>query len=73
MSKAEGDGGTEELESRRRGRGGREGNLHAVTSSEVAVDEVLVAEVLHPPGNVGHELHQHLGGKVLQDRHGRSR
>ena len=62
------------LESRRRGGGrGQEGDLHAVTSSEVAVDEVLVAEVLHSPRDVGHELYQHLGGKVLQDRQRRSR
>ena len=52
---------------------GQEGDLHAVTSSEVAVDEVLVAEVLHSPRDVGHELYQHLGGKVLQDRQRRSR
>lgn len=41
--------------------------LHAVASCEVSVDEVLSAEVLHPSGNVSHELHQHLRREVLQD------
>lgn len=37
-----------------------EEGLHAVASCKVPVDEVLAAEVLHPSGNVGHKLHQHL-------------
>jgi len=41
--------------------------LHAVASGEVSVDEVLSAEVLHPSGNIGHELYQHLRWEVLQD------
>lgn len=41
--------------------------LHAVAGSEVSVDEVLVAEVFHSPGNIGHELNQHLRWEVLQD------
>lgn len=46
---------------------------HAVSSRQVSVDEVLAAEVLHPPGNVRHELHQHLRREVLQDREKKQR
>lgn len=42
--------------------------LHAVTSSEVSVDEVLAAEVLHPSGDICHELHQHLRRQKLKHR-----
>lgn len=31
------------------------------------MDKVLVAEVFHSTGNVGHKLDEHLRGKVLQD------
>lgn len=43
-----------------------EEGLHAVASCEVSVDEVLAAEVLHPSGNIGHKLHQHLWREVLK-------
>ena len=47
--------------------------LHAVASGEVSVDEVLAAEVLHPSGNIGHKLYQHLRREVLQDSTERER
>lgn len=52
----------------RRGEWKRGFGLHAVTSSEVSVDEVLAAEVLHPSSDICHKLHQHLRRKVLKDR-----
>ena len=32
------------------------------------MDEVLVAEVVHSSGDIGHELYQHLRREILQDK-----
>lgn len=43
---------------------------HAVSGSEVSVDDVPAAQVLHPPRDVQHELQQGLQGQVLRVGHG---
>lgn len=42
---------------------------HAVSSSEVSVDDAPAAQVLHPPRDVQHELQQRLQRQVLVKGH----
>lgn len=32
-------------------------NSHAVSGSEISMNEALAAQILHPPRNICHELH----------------